>query len=204
MINDPFHPEEAIAREHDSNRRKLLAVVCAVGITAVLLIGYGYIRKYHAQRILANNTPPPVTDFGPKGPPLAHIVVDEPTLSQGMTTISGVVKNISKQELSNVSVVMELRRRKDDGIEETLLPVTPAQLQPDQEGTYSIKAPAQDYASIRLAGLKADPQSTLLAYSSSHGKKRPPERLEPRTIVVKRAGKPGEFINTPDNPTRVP
>lgn len=204
MINDPFHPEEAIAREHDSNRRKLLAVVCAVGITAVLLIGYGYIRKYHAQRILAENTQPTVTDSGPKGPPLAHVVVDEPTLSQGMTTIGGVVKNISKQQLSNVSVVMELRRRKDGVVEESLLPVTPAQLQPDQEGAYSMKAPAQDYASIRLAGLKADPQSALIAYSSSQGKKRPPERLEPRTIVVKRAGKPGEFLNTPDNPTRVP
>jgi len=204
MINDPFHPEEAIAREHDSSRRKLLAVVCAVGITAVLLIGYGYIRKYHAQRILANNTPPPVTDSGPKGPPLAHVVVDEPTLSQGMTTIGGVVKNISKQQLTNVSVVLELRRRKDGGLEQSLLPVTPAQLQPDQEGAYSMKAPAQDFASIRLAGLKADPQSTLIAYSSAQGKKRPPERLEPRTIVVKRAGKPGEFLNSPDNPARVP
>ena len=53
MINDPFHPEEAIAREQDSSKRKLLAVVCAVGITAVLLVGYGYIRKYHAQKVLA-------------------------------------------------------------------------------------------------------------------------------------------------------
>jgi hypothetical protein len=203
MINDPFHPEEAIARQHDSKRRKLLAVVCALAITAVLLVGYGYIRKYHAQRILAN-TPTPVTDSGPKGPPLAHVVIDEPTLSQGMTTIGGVVKNISKQELTGLSVVLELRRRKDGGVEESLLPVTPAQLGPDQEGVYSMKAPAQDFASIRLAGLKADPQSTLVAYSSSQGKKRPPERLEPRTIVVKRAGKPGEFINSPDNPARVP
>jgi len=106
--------------------------------------------------------------------------------------------------LSGLAVVLELRRRKDGGIEESLLPVTPGQLGPDQEGVYSMKAPAQDFASIRLAGLKADPQSTLVAYTSSQGKKRPPERLEPRTIVVKRAGKPGEFINSPDNPTRVP
>jgi hypothetical protein len=51
MINDPLHAEEAIAREQESSKRKLLAVVCAVGITAVLLVGYGYIRKYHAQKI---------------------------------------------------------------------------------------------------------------------------------------------------------
>src|SRR5215212_5583441 len=203
MINDPFHPEEAIARERDSGRRKLLAVVCAVGISAVLLVGYGYIRKYHAERVLAN-TPPPVAETGPKGPPLAHIVVDEPTLEKGMTTIGGVVKNISKQELSGISVVLELRRRKDGGVEESSLPVTPTQLQPEQEGSYSLKVSSQDFASIRLAGLKADPQSSLIAYSSSQGKKRTPERLEPKTIVVKRAGKPGEFINTPDNPARIP
>jgi hypothetical protein len=201
MINDPFHPEEAIARERESSKRKLLAVICAVGVTAILLVAYGYIRKYHAQRVLAENTLPPVPE---KSPPLAHVIVDEPTLEKGMTTIGGVVKNISKKQLSSVSVVIELRRRKDSGIEETALPVTPAQLEPEQEGSYSLKVSAQDFASIRLAGLKADPQSSLIAFSSSQGKKRTPERLEPKTIVVKRAGKPGEFINTPDNPGRVP
>src|SRR2546423_952581 len=204
MINDPFHPEEAVARERESSKRKLLAVICAVAVTALLLVGYGYVRKYHTQRILAETAALPATDSGPKGPPLAHVVVDEPTLSRGVTTISGAVKNISGQDLNNLSVVIELRRRKDGGLEESLLPVTPAQLQPDQEGVYSMQAPAQDFASIRLAGVKADPQSTLIAYSSSQGKKRPPERLEPKTIIVKRAGKPGEFINTPDNPARVP
>ena len=204
MINDPFHPEEAIAREKDSTRRKLLGVVCAVGVTAILLAGYGYIRNYHAQRVIENNTPPPVVETGPKGPALAHVVIDEPTIAKGVTTIGGVIKNISKQELTGVHILIELRRRKDGGLEESLLPVTPAQLQPDQEGVYSMKAPAQDFASIRLVGVKADPQESLIAYSSAQGKKRPPERLEPRTIVVKRAGRPGEFLNTPDNPSRVP
>jgi len=204
MINDPFHPEEAVAREQESNKRKLLAVVCAVAVTAVLLVGYGFIRKYHAQKVIAENTPPPVIESGPKGPPLAHIVIDEPSIAKGMTTIGGVVKNISKQDLANLSVVIELRRRKDGGLEESVLPVTPAQLQPEQEGSYSVTMPAQNVASIRLVGLKADPQSALIAYSSSQGKKRTPERLEPRTIVVKRSGKPGEFLNSPDNPGRVP
>lgn len=204
MINDPFHQEEAVAREQESNKRKLLAVVCAVAVTAVLLIGYGFIRQYHAQKVIAENTPPPVVESGPKGPPLAHIIIDEPSIAKGMTTIGGVVKNISKQELTNLSVVIELRRRKDGGLEESVLPVTPAQLQPEQEGSYSVTMPAQKVASIRLVGLKADPQSALIAYSSAQGKKRTPERLEPRTIVVKRSGKPGEFINSPDNPGRVP
>lgn len=204
MINDPFHPEEAIARERDSNKLKLLAVVCAVALSAILLVGYGYIRKYHAQKVLAENTLPPVVDAAPKGPALAHVVLDEPSIAKGMTTIGGVVKNISKQDLSGLSVVLELRRRKDGGLEESILPVTPSQLQPEQEGSYSVTVPAQNFASIRLAGLKADPQATMIAYSSAQGKKRTPERLEPKTVVVKRTGKPGEFINSPDNPGRIP
>ncbi|HET6978607.1 MAG TPA: hypothetical protein VFI24_19905 [Pyrinomonadaceae bacterium] len=204
MINDPLHAEKALIRERESNKGKLLAVVCAVGITAILLVGYGYIRKYYQGRNLAANAPPPVVHSGPEGPAVAHIVVDEPTLEKGMTTIGGVVRNISKQELNGLSVVLELRRRKDGGLEQSALPVTPGQLQPEQEGSYSMKVSAQDFASIRLAGLKADPQSALMAYTSSQGKKRTPERIEPRTIVVKRAGKPGEFINSPDNPGRIP
>lgn len=204
MINNPFHHEDAIAQQHDTNRRLLLGIVCAVAIAALLIAGYTYIRRSHTQRILAETTPPPVTDSGPKGPALAHVVVDEPMLEKGFTVIGGAVKNISDSELTGVHVVLELRRRKDGGIEEQSLPVSPSVLQPQQEGSYSLKAPAQDYASIRLTGLKSDPRETMLAYTSAHGKKRPPERFEPRTIVVKRSGKPGEFINSPDNPGRVP
>jgi hypothetical protein len=201
MINDPLHAEEALARENESSKRKLLAVVCAVAVTAILLIGYGVIRKRYAERLLAENTPPPVAE---KGPPLAHIIIDEPTLEKGMTTIGGVVRNISKQELSGLTVVIELRRRRDSGLEQTALAVTPTPLQPEQEGSYSLRVPVQEFASIRLAGLKADPQSALVAYTSAQGKKRTPERIEPRTIIVKRSGKPGEFINSPDNPGRIP
>ena len=202
MFNDPFHPEEAINQQHDSTRRKLLAVVCAVAVTAILLVGYGYIRKYHAQKILANATPP--VESIAKGPALAHVTVDEPTLAKGMTTVSGVVKNISNQQLSGVSVTLEFRRRRDGKAEQQVLPVSPGQLQPQEEGAYAAKFPVNDYASVRLAGVQVDPQSSVVVYSSSQGKRRPPERLQPQVVVVKRSGKPGEFLNTADNPGRVP
>ena len=203
MINNPFHQEDAVEQQHDTNRRLLLGIVCAVAVTALLVAGYAYIRRYHAQRILAENQPPPVTDSGPKGPPLAHVVIDEPTLDKGFTVIGGAIKNISDRDLSDVYVVIEMRRRKDSGLEDVALPVSPPVLQSQQEGAFSLRAAAQDYASIRLAGVKAEPQSTLIAYTSSQGKKRPPERFEPKIVVVKRSGKPGEFINSPDNPGRI-
>ena len=202
MFNDPFHPEEALSQQKESTKFKLFAGVCAVAITAVLLVGYAIVRKYHAMQVAANT--PPVVAEPAKGPALAHVVVDEPTLERGMTTVGGVVKNISNQQLSSVSVRLEFRRRKDGKTEQTVLPVTPAHLQPQQEGAYAAKFSADEFASVRLAGVHAGPQSELIIYSSSQGKKRAPERLPAQTVVVKRAGKPGEFINTPDNPGRIP
>ena len=203
MFNDPFHPEEALSQEKESNKRKLLAVVCAVAITALLLVGYALVRRYHAMRVAAE-TPPPAPDAAPKGPALAHVVFDEPTLERGMTTVGGVVKNISDQQLSGVAVMLEFRRRKDGKTEQAVLPVSPAALQPQEEGAYAAKFSIDEFASVRLAGVHAGPQRTLIVYSSSQGKKRTPERLPAQTVVVKRAGKPGEFINTPDNPGRIP
>ena len=203
MFNDPFHPEEAVTQQHDSTKRKLLAAVCAVAVTAILLVGYAYFRKYHAQRVLQNATPP-VAESPHKGPALAHVVMDEPTLEGRMTTVGGVVKNISNQPLSAVLVTLELRRRKDGKTEETVLAVTPGQLQPQQEGSYAAKFSIEEFASVRLTGVHADPQATDIVYTVAQGKQRPPERLQPQVINGKRSGKPGEFLNTPDNPGRVP
>ena len=204
MINDPFHPEEAIAREKESSRRKLLAIVCAVGLSAILLAGYGYIRNRHTKQVLANAVVPEVDNGLPKGPPLVHVQMDEPLLEKGATVFGGTLKNISNRELTGLSISVDLIRRKDGSVEPRTIAVEPSNLQPQAEASYSIKLSAQEYGTIRFVGLKADPQATLIAYSSSPGKKRPPERIEPRVVVVKKGGKPGEFINSPDNPVRVP
>ena len=203
MINNPFHQEEALAQQKETNRRLLLGIVCAVAVTALLVTGFVFVRRAYVLRMLAENQPPPVTTTTPKGPPLAHVVVDEPTLEKGFTVIGGMVQNTSDRDLSDVFVVIEMKRRKDGGTEEVALPVSPAVLAPQSQGVYALRADAQDYASIRLAGVKAAPKSTAIVYSSSQGKKRPPERFEPKIVVVKRSGKPGEFINTPDNPGRI-
>jgi hypothetical protein len=204
MINDPFHPDEAVAREKESSRRMLLAIVCAVGLSAVLLVGYGYMRRQHGKQVLANATEPVADNGLPKGPPVAHVLMDEPLLEKGATVFAGTIKNISNRELTGLSVSLDLIRRKDGSVEPRSIAVQPSSLQPQAEAQYSVRLSAQEYGTIRFVGVKADPEATLIAYSSSPGKKRPPERIEPRVIVVKRGGKPGEFINSPDNPVRVP
>ena len=203
MINDPFHPEEAAIRESESNKRKFVAVICAVAITAIIFAGYAYFRKYHAQRV-QQNAAPSAPEVTPRGPALVHVVVDEPTLEKGMSTVGGVVKNISNEPLSNLSVTLELRRRKDGSSEQTTLEVKPGRLEPQQEGSYGARFSIREYASGRLANVQADPQAQVIVYTSSQGKKRPPERLQPQVVIGKRTTQPGEFLNTPDNPGRIP
>ena len=203
MINDPFHPEEAIAREKDTTRRMLLGVVCALAVTAILLAGYAFIRRTHTQQILANQTPPPSTETGPKGPAVANIRVDEPSLERGVTIIGGVVKNISQEGLSGLAIDLQLHHKNGE-TQQRLVPVGPATLQPQEEGTYALKLPAADYISVTLVGLRADPEARQIVFTKSPGKPRSPEKLQPKTVIVRKSGKPGEFLNTPDNPGRVP
>lgn len=182
---------------------KLIAALCAVIITAGLLSGYAYVRKRHAMQNLAATQPPPV-DSAPKGPPKAQIIIDEPMLKGSETIIGGTVKNISTETLNGLSVRLELRKRKDGKLVESLVDVEPATLAANAEGAYAAKFHAQEYASVRLLGLIADPNGSQIAYVSAQGKQRPPERIEPKTITVSKPSSHGEFLNSPENPARVP
>src|ERR1043165_9064497 len=203
MINDPFHPEEAIARERETSRRMIFGIICAVALTAVLLVGYAFLRRLHAKQVMENQVAQTEPTTGPKGPALAHILVDQPLLDKGITTIGGVVRNTSQSELRGLAIHLELHR-KNGASEQKLVPLEPGSLQPQQEGSYTLRLPAADYGSVTLVGLRGDPQAKLIAFTSAPGKQRPPERLPTKTIVVRKPGRPGEFINTPDTPVRVP
>ena len=133
------------------------------------------------------------------------IIVDEALLQGGKTTIGGVVRNTSTEKLDGLAVELELKRRIGGAVERRLVPLAPAQLDAQQEGHYSLELKAQDYSSAKLVALKAGPNSVALPYATAQGQKRPPERLETKTIIVgKPSGKRSEFLNSPDNPARVP
>lgn len=204
MLTDPTHTELLI-EEKRSTGRKLVAVVCALSVTAIYFSGYTYLRRRSAQQRLAAVAAqaPPASDI-PKGPAKAHILVDEALLKGGQTIIAGTVKNICAEKLSGLTVALELRRRKDGSLEQTSVAVEPRDLEPDHEGRYALKLPAQQYISVRLVGLKAGDSATL-AYTTAAGQKRPREKLEPKVVTVPRpASRGGEFLNSPDSPARVP
>ena len=199
------HQDELFVEPKSSAGPKLLAGLAALLITALVFTGYTLLRKRHAEDsgVLTLSSPVPVTTTAQ--PPKALIIVDEALLQGGKTTIAGTVRNTSAEKLEGLSVQLELKRRQGGTTEMRLLLLSPAQLEAQQEGRYSLELKAQDYSSARLVALKTGSNLQPVPYATSPGQKRPPERLEPKTIIVGRpAGKGGEFLNSPDNPARVP
>jgi uncharacterized protein YfaS (alpha-2-macroglobulin family) len=132
-------------------------------------------------------------------------MVDDALLQGSKTIIGGTVRNTSTEKLEGLSVEVELKRRKDGVAEKQLVALEPAQLEPEQEGRYSLELKAQDYGSARLVALKAGPNLVPVPYTTAQGQKRPLERLESKSITVdKPSSKRGEFLNSPEHPTRVP
>ena len=155
MLTNVTHSEDAFEEPGRSIGLKLIAGICAVVVTAAVFSGYAYLRKRHAQQSFASATEALASSNAPKAPPKVHILVDDALLKSGQTIIGGLVKNISREKLSALSVELELRRRKDGAAELRSVPLDPPQLEPEKEGRYSLVLQAQDYGSVRLIGLKS-------------------------------------------------
>lgn len=183
----------------------IVSVLAALLVTGLLFGGYMILRKRHQQQTLstAQAQEPKVTE--PKGPAIAQIFVDEALLKGDQTILGGTVKNISSEDLSGLSVDLELVRRKGGQLERASVQVEPTQLLPQQEGRYSLQLRSADYRGAKLMGVKSSANSAQLVYLAAPGQKRPPEKLEAKTIIVGRpAPGKGDFLNTPDNPGRIP
>lgn len=204
MLTDSVEPE-ILHEEKSSLGPKLVAGLLAVVFTVAVLAGYLYFRNRFVRQALVASQPKATGTNVPQGPAKAHILLDEAMLKGGQTLIGGTVKNISQDSLSGLAVDLELKRRGGGAVERMKVELTPAQLEPNQEARYAVKLPAQDFSAVRLVGLTSEPNATPLAYTTAQGQKRPPERLEPKVVVVpRRSSRSGEFLNSPDNPARVP
>ena len=113
MLTDSVE-SELLHEEKSSLGLKLIAGGLALLFTASVLAGYLYFRNRHARQnlIVPEQTKADLANT-PKGPPKAHILVDEALLKGGQTIIGGSVKNISDETLSGLTVELELKRRSD-------------------------------------------------------------------------------------------
>lgn len=202
-MTDSLH-EQIFVAPKGSFGLKLVAGISALAVTVAVFIGYAYLRQRHAGNGGATSNAQTQSPE-PKKSPKAIVLMDDALLQGSKTIVGGTVRNTSAERLEQVSVELELKRRKDGTAEKKLVALTPLQLEPGQEGRYSLELKAQEYGSVRLVGLRVGPDSSPLPYTSAPGQKRPPERLESKTIIVnKPSSKRDGFLNSPDSPARVP
>jgi hypothetical protein len=144
----------------------------------------------------------------PKPEPEAHVFVDEAMLAKPYAIIGGAVQNVGRGRLEKLSVEVELRRRADSGLETREVKVEPADLDPGQQGKFSLKVLSEEWSGSRVVGIKSGVRAEEVAFRSMPGAKRPPEKVKENVVIVKTPAKKksggDDFINTPDNPYSVP
>jgi hypothetical protein len=195
--------EEVFIEATESSGLKIAAAVAALLITAIVFAGYAYLRKRQAQSAAPIQQ---AASVSPKAPAQALILVDEALLQGTNTVLGGSVRNISNGKLGALSVELELKRRRSDTTERKQVPLTPADLDTSQVGRYSLQLKAQDYVSAKVVALHTGSENAVIPYTLAQGDKRPQEKLESKTIKIDKSapGKRSEFLNSPDNPARVP
>ena len=204
-----MEPTHLDAEARRSPLTLIIALICALAITAGLFAGYMFLRRRHAENERAQQQAQAPSEAKPTGPPLLQVYQDDAMLKGGQATISGTVVNISTETIKDLTVELELRRRKNATTEIRSVPLNPSDLTPEQQGRYVLTVLTRDYSNTRLVRIKSSTRSTDIVFKTAPGAQRPPE-LPPQTnrtiIVPKPSPRKGEeeFINTPDNPARVP
>jgi Tfp pilus assembly protein PilN len=184
----------------------LIAFIAALAVTASLLLGYMYLRRRHAEQTLTAQQTNQTANSKPIVPAKVQVYEDEAMIKGGKALIGGTLHNISQETFSDLSVELELTRRKDNSKEKRTLKIEPKDLAPDQQGRYSLSVLSRDYKSARLTAIRSGASASEIAFHTAAGARRPPEKIQPKTVIVNRPPprKPGEeFLNTPNNPVTV-
>lgn len=207
-ISDNFAESDGLEPKRGrSSLVKLISILTALAITAALLIGFLVWRQRHEARVAVEQQPKANTAARPALPLKAQVYMDEPVRKGSQAVISGTVHNISGEALTNLSVEVELTHRKEATSDVRALAVEPGELAPDGKGRYTLTVTG-DYRSVKLLSIKSGAESNLIGFKTAPGAARPVERApEGKTIIVDRPSAPRqgeEFINTPDNPAKIP
>jgi hypothetical protein len=202
----PFEVIETAIKRDQSPIVKIVSIILAVAVTAGLSIGYLIWRKNQAEKVAVEQQSQTKT-ARPALPVKAQVFMDDAIRKDSKVTISGTVQNVSSEKLSNVVVDLELMHRKDAGTDVQSLKVDPGDLAPTESGKYSLTLTG-DYRSIKLLRIKAGAQAEEVGFKTAQGAKRPAEHPpETKSIIVDKPSAPKkgeEFINTPDNPSKIP
>jgi hypothetical protein len=138
----------------------------------------------------------------------AQVYEDEAMLKGSKAIIGGTVENISGVNLEGLSAELELRRRSDDVKETQIVEIKPQNLAPGEKGRYLLTI-TREWNVARLVRLRSSKRTGDIAYNTTRGALRPPEKTpeaKPKVVVVVPRPRPKgeEFINTPETADRVP
>jgi len=200
QLHEDSLPLEEEERSH--GRRLVVGILCALLFTGALFGGYMFLRKRHAQQLAATVEAARTKALAPR----VEVFVDDPTLDGKKAMLGGMLHNISNESLRNLSVELELRRRTSGGLEKKLITPEEAELAPDAKARYGVELLVSDYISARLVRIVAGDNRSEVPFKARQGTPRPPmEAPAGKTVIVNRPAPRGEqFINTPNNPGRVP
>jgi hypothetical protein len=194
-------PIEEEERRH--TQRLMAGVLCALLLTGSVFGGYLYLRKRHERQIAAAVAAEKVE----KEKARVEVAVDEARIEGKKSILGGTIHNISNDTLHNVAVELQLRRRTGGTTETRLVIPESSELAPDAKTYYRLELPVQDYGSATFSRVVTTDSHVAIAYRAMPGAARPPLPPVPagKTIVVARpAPKDGEFINSEQNPGKVP
>ena len=206
LSDNLLEADEVETRGDRSPLVKVVSILAAILITGGLLTGFLIWRKKHEEQLAATQAAQ-AKAARPALPQKVQVFMDDAIRKGPQVTITGTVQNISNEKLSNLKVDLALTHKKDGSNEPYTLSIEPQDLAPQESGRYSLTVTG-DYIGIKLLAVKSGPQSEEVGFKPAQGAKRPAEHPpETKTIIVNRPSTPKqgeEFINTPDNPSRVP
>lgn len=189
--------------EKQHTRRLLVGVLCAILLTGIVFGGYFLIRKRHERQVAAAQE----LELKKKAPKV-EVFVDDALVNGKTTTLGGTVHNISGDPLQNLAVELQLRRRAGGGVDTKVIQTDTPELAPDARARYSLQVPTEQYISATFLRVVGGADRAAVAFKAMPGNARPPMETPPsKTIVVDKPRSGGgrdEFINTPNNPGRVP
>lgn len=203
ILNDlETNPIPLDEEEKRHTQRFIVGLLCALLLTGLVLGGYLYLRKRHERQVAAAAD----LEVKKKSAKL-EVFVDDAVVNGKSTTLSGTVHNISTDNLTNIGVELQLRRRAGSGVELRAIAAEASDLAPDARTRYSVQVPTQDYISATFLRVTGGSDRAAIPFKAIPGNPRPPmEGPTSKTIVVEkpRTSRGDEFINTPNNPGRVP
>ena len=188
--------------EKRRTQRLLVGMLCAVLLTGTVLGGYMWLRKRHERQVAAAAE----AEVKRKAPRV-EVFVDDAMVNGKTTTLGGTVHNISNETLQNIAVELLLRRRVGSGTDTRVIAPEMTDLAPDARAHYSVQVATDDYISATFSRVVGGADRAAVPFKALPGTPRPPmDAPASKTIIVNktRPGKGDEFINTPNNPGRVP